>query len=785
MRALWLFILISIAHTGNGQYVTIKGKQFYDRDGSRFFPKIMNYSISPGYNSFPVNSNSDMWVGPWPQYGQYRHLENPDGLDQIRQDFAAIRGLGFNSIRLITGLKRYNTPPCTTGQGSYCHPCNGVIGNSVFSFDWFLSGWNQNISLNAKNNKCYAIQAPYDLPSNPQMAIFLQMLEDVIEVADREDLRVILLTADGFDLFRGGFGQPNQTAVDDYKAFLKVMTGYLATNTAIMAYDLDNEPNYKDNDNDLWNRKKNEVCDFSGQLYDAIKEQSDTNHLITIGLGHAGTTRTWDPGVMKTDFVSLHIYPEPQWQYDYGVNIQEDVMQHAIDRMMDQIYWASTYLERPWILEETGFTSSDDSGSWDCGTFGDYSDLNAFMQDLLPIIRDCGPSGYAWWGFQDSFENGYTPPDCSLQVPPGQANLDHSRRSWAFLMSGDPDPTWGYNLLMKQPACSTLQTFPWTATAPCSINPPNTVTLSDHYYDPYLNHISNPGLTGAVTGTCRDSEGRPIAGAVIAAANYLYTEQDPSDGDIFHYYWTHTFSDSNGDYVLVPFNYHTPGLNEFITQVRVTAPGYKTVEEGTLQGQPVSANIQFTLPGATPKYASTVTQTVLSTETISEQAWARVNFEGTNEIYGSMTVRARESIEINEGFFAVNGCVFDAGIQAVWPDCNDYSGFRHSSHENSNELNYQENNNEIVLLVDSRSNSVTVRCFPNPATRQVSVVVPEYGPDMRYLLKLLSMEGQLILEEEMKNEMQILDLISIQAGAYLIRIETSDMNWCLPVYIVK
>jgi hypothetical protein len=47
------------------------------------------------------------------------------------------------------------------------------------------------------------------------------------------------------------------------------------------------------------------------------------------------------------------------------------------------------------------------------------------------------------------------------------------------------------------------------------------------------------------------------------------------------------------------------------------------------------------------------------------------------------------------------------------------------------------------------------------------------------------MEGQLILEEEMKNEIQILDLISIRAGAYLIRIETSDMNWSLPVYIIK
>ena len=80
------------------------------------------------------------------------------------------------------------------------------------------------------------------------------MLEDVIEVAIVNDLRVILLTADGFDLFSGGFGQTDQTQVDDYKAF----AGHdrLLTNTAIMAYDLDNEPNYKDNDNDLWNRKK-------------------------------------------------------------------------------------------------------------------------------------------------------------------------------------------------------------------------------------------------------------------------------------------------------------------------------------------------------------------------------------------------------------------------------------------------------------------------------------------------------------------------------------------------
>ena len=64
----------------------------------------------------------------------------------------------------------------------------------------------------------------------------------------------------------------------------------------------------------------------------------------------------------ETDFVSLHITRNRNGSYDYGVNIQEDVINNAIDRMMDQIYWASTF----WSdldVEETGFTSSDDSGS--------------------------------------------------------------------------------------------------------------------------------------------------------------------------------------------------------------------------------------------------------------------------------------------------------------------------------------------------------------------------------------------------------------------------------------
>ena len=97
----------------------------------------MNYSISPGYNSFPVNSNSDMWVGPWPQYGQYRHLENPDGLDQIRQDFAAIRGLGFNSIRLITGLKG-TILPMYHWSGSYCHPVMELLAIRYFHLIGFF-----------------------------------------------------------------------------------------------------------------------------------------------------------------------------------------------------------------------------------------------------------------------------------------------------------------------------------------------------------------------------------------------------------------------------------------------------------------------------------------------------------------------------------------------------------------------------------------------------------------------------------------------------------------------
>lgn len=787
VRVLIYFLFVLSTVGVNGQYVSLHGKQFYDRDGSRFYPKIMNYSISPGYNSFPVNSMNDMWVGPWPQYGWEKWLENPDGLDQIRKDFIGIRALGFNAIRLITGLRRFNSPPCPdpTDPSRYCHPCNGIINGSLFTFEWFLSGYNANPNLNAKNNKCYAIVPPYDPQTNNNMAMFLQMLSDVINIADQENLRVILLTADGFDLFSGGFGQPNQQAVDDYKAFLEVLTSYFSTNTAILAYDLDNEPNYKDGDNNLWNRRKSEVCDFVTQLYDAIKPHNDPNHLITIGLGHAGTTQTWDPGVMKTDFVSLHIYPEPQWQYDYLINSQEVVMQHAIDRMMDQIYWASTYLERPWVLEETGFTSSDDQNSWDCGTFGDYNGLDLFLQQLLPVLRDCGPSGYAWWGFQDNFESQYNPPDCSLERPPGNVNLQHAGRTMAFIKSGNPDAAFGYGPLFKQPACSTLQSFPWTLSSPCSINPPQTVDLSSHYYDPYLNSQLNLGLSGKVTGTCTDDEGRVIKGALVAAANYLYEVTNFPDPTDYYNYWTYTFTDNNGDFALVPFNYNSQGINNIITQVRVTAPGHKTVETGTLQNVSVPSFLSFTLPGQSTNFATFLMLTVPQSEIRVEEAWSSVEFLGTNEVYGKLSVRARDRVVLNEGFVAQTGSDLFMEIEKVWPDCNDYSGFRLHHDLNIPNIQLSDDNLEIFMYIDNMHNQTEISLWPNPAASNTNLSMPVTEKAQGREVKIYTSDGILVQLQRVQGELNNIDLSLLSPGVYVVLLEGESLVWKSKLIVIK
>jgi hypothetical protein len=727
MYSVIYLLLHSAIHFGQGTgFVTLQGRQFKDENGNDFYPVIMNYSISMTYNTYPPTQVNHVDINPHPHNGSYITFEHAAGALAVYNDFEEISDLGFNTIRLSTGLRRYNSP--LNNQG-YVSPCKGIINGTLFTFDWFIHSYHTNPNINAGGNACFAIQPPYS--SNPSvnlnMYLYLVKLEEAIMLAEQAGLRVILLTGDGFELFNGN-GLPinhpdyisNQDAVNDYEAFLEVLTAYFAGNTTIMAYDLSNEPSYKDGDHNLWNRSKNDICDYISQLYDAIKQPNvHPNHLITIGLGDVGTIQTWDPEVMKTDFVSLHFYPMPQWGYDFSINPQTTVMQNAVNRLNDQIYWATKYLQRPWILGETGFTSTppyNGADDWNCyGINGTYADLTNFITNLLPIVKNCGASGLAWWNFQDSFDS-----DSPNGLPCNPAlNFNYREKCWGLIKKGDPlngDYTAAGLEKIAQP--TPFETFNWLgATGPCTITPPATYDATHHYYDPYLNNTYNPSHTGAIEGYVTDAAtGLPIEGALVLGYCWLYTNTTIIPFEYYHY-WNSTFTDINGYYKVIPFNYHPSnfGFNQ-TTLVRVMAPGSNLngADRGGWDDVQLTPSTQnFSLQRINFNYDHTIVTTVAQGITKHFKGWNTLLAATTTELNGISDLTAREEINLTGKVHISNTAEVHIYTSPEFNDCPDYTGYRATVSLTEKENgNYSEK--EIILsFVDENNFTLLVYPIPN------------------------------------------------------------------------
>ncbi|HKR04756.1 MAG TPA: T9SS type A sorting domain-containing protein [Bacteroidia bacterium] len=691
------FILLIVCSNSFCQYFTIKGKQFYDGNDDPFYPVIMNYSPRLTYNTYPPSVPAELDFHPHSNYGSTIGFENPNGPLAVFYDFQEIYSLGFNTVRLGAGLKRYNAAIDST-------PCDGIISGPLFTIDWFLD-------MNGDNNECFAIQPPYSSDSsvNLNMSLYLQKLNDLIALADSAGLKVILLTADGYGLFQ------DQAAVDDYQAFLEVLTDYFKTNTTIMAYDLDNEPGYKDDDNGIYFRPKSDVCSFTDQLYDAIK-QVDPHHLITIGHGNVFN---WDPEIMKTDFVCFHFYPNPDFLVDFAINNlstdQPGVMERGINRMLGQIYWATNHIQRPWILEETGFTSRSTNGDWLCfGMFGDYTDLSNYLSSFLPYVKNC-ISGFAWWGFQDDFpESPPTPCDPYLS-----SSDSWRQRFWGLIKSGDPDSTTGsYTtpvMLEKQPACSTFAAFDWNTT-------PSACTMPPNYDDPFLYaSVYNTSLYHRVYGYIKDDNQHPIENALVRARNYIRTDIDPLGQIIYVNQWIYTYTNSIGHFEIVPY-----------TNVATSIPTISTIE-GT-----AASSKRFQMGGSWPyppiqittnagdigninidkihfDYNLTVNNvTVASGNTRNFRGWNSITVNNTS-IYGTSNIRARQEININHEFHADTSSEVHIFTDETFHNCDNFSSFTRIAALNGQGSSEGELPGAIELTFKERKDKpFNVSIIPNP-----------------------------------------------------------------------
>ncbi|MDD3877148.1 MAG: cellulase family glycosylhydrolase [Bacteroidales bacterium] len=318
----------------------------------QFYPIVCNYIAD-----IREDGAGGIYAAPDFHY-QYSYCNNYTDCDQkIEEDFNLISQMGFNTVR-IGGISVIGANNCITGL-------------SIRIED------NYNVPLSLYNNE------------------YLTMLENVINIAEDNNLKVILITgADSIEspAYRGF-----------YTDYLSILANHFKNDTTILAYDLFNEPYYSSSF--LFN--KTEVFQIENDWYNAIRSITP-NQLVTIGLCHDNDVFRWDPAIMAVDFLSFHVYP---WIYNDTVPSQ---LHYDPDFkfVKSKLRWFSLAIDKPWMIGETAFSGvpqfvMDTTSNWDIsmhpyvhGTEYDQTDYAYFS---LHRIKACGAMGYSWWLHKDLY----------------------------------------------------------------------------------------------------------------------------------------------------------------------------------------------------------------------------------------------------------------------------------------------------------------------------------------------------------------------------------------------
>jgi len=307
----------------------------------------------------------------------------------------------------------------------------------------------------------------------------------------------------------------DQKAVDEYAVYLASMAEAVQHHPALLAYDLFNEPQFntleyqgavdQDHPQSHSRWKKQDICEFTAQWYDAIKGQ-DTNHLITLGGLGEYELEVWDMSVLHIDFYSLHIYPLKGYKGDWN-------MEQSLEQFHALLHWFGQVCPMPWIIGETAFSASDATTPPHTGPAsptevyqqyhqwpymeGTEEDQRHFAEWTLALTRQCGGSGWSWWYFQEFRWWDYYYP---MGHPDGPAYTHADRMRgiyYAMLHPGDANADW-----YEKPAVDEVRNY---VPAPMPEYPG---AQPANYYN--WNNLPGPV---SYTGTIKDQHDQPIKNA--------------------------------------------------------------------------------------------------------------------------------------------------------------------------------------------------------------------------------------------------------------------------------
>lgn len=758
VKMLTISLLLSMQVVGQAPYfISLDGRQFKNGPDD-FYPLVCNYSFEIIFNSPNTSTNpplSSLYLSPSRNYGigttllqtpnnNFDFDNSVDALAQIDADFNRIKNMGFNAIR-THGITATIKPQLA----------------ATFYYDVVPNYHSTLIQYPSANSE--TIGTNFDYATNPVLAKLWDFYDVIFTKADVYGLKVLLDVSSG--TIGSHFYPSHHTA---FKNYLTALANHFKNNKALMAYVVIEEPDmqYFPESNGNTGNKKEAICNYTTEWYDAIKgtvtNPNDPNHLITASCVSVGTVFEWDPGVMKLDFFSPHIYPGTQ-------SFEGNSVLEPYYRNLGYIQWLRDNCPMPWITGELSFSACDDSyfginPSWVPSSlnppddWGTLSDQYWFADNILDEIRNAGGSGFSWWNYQENW--------WPIPGEEGMGLIDHlgNDKPVVAAFTGYLDP------ITKQPP------------------PQSNFNAPVNYYNPYNTGSAAPGYnfntanSNALIGDVYDSNtGAGIKDAYVFAWNWLSTfDPNPQiQGDEnYSYSGMHTFTDVNGHFQLVPFNFEQPSIINAhrIVAIRVSAVGAEKANDG-LWGDNVFTSSTILLDRHINQFDAMI-------QNITVNPGVK-NFRGRNTLTSNNVtflsatkseITAKNEINIHSNFDANVGSdvhIFTSEFQ----ECPSYQNFAKLNGSAETDLiNVSEDSEKsIEVQFTSKSIDAYLEVKPNPTKGIFNIAVIGISDyDTKSELKIVDMLGNLVYQTTILKTNFSLDISFLPNGIYNIMVNSTN-----------